>query len=933
MRRLTQIFLAAVVALAAFAPVARAAFGVEEFSLGFSQAGGAPQDQAGSHPFAVTNLLRLNHFVSPQSGEVPDGALRNLEVSLPPGLVGRPGATPRCPSTDFIEFNQDTKIPHCSNDSAVGAVIVKAHYEGTQVAYLSAPVYNLVPPKGVVQKFGFIALGVPVTLEFKVSEEWPYNVVVVLHDVNQTLPIIGSRLIIWGDPASPAHDAERGSCINPTTIQTTERISFTGASCPSSSPEEALVRLPTSCSEPQSVGFEASSWEGESTAGVSPMEAISGCALLTFGPTIKPVPTTTSGSNSSGLDFNLDVEDGGLSDPAQNSQSDIKRVEVTLPEGFTVNPSVAQGLTACSPADLGRETADSAPGEGCPQASAIGSVEVETSLLEEPVNGTLYVAKPFENEFGSLLATYMVIKNPNLGILVKQGIHIVADEATGRLTAIAEKVPQLPFSHFRLHFRGGERAPLTTPEACGSYDVNAVITPWSGGAPVTDSQSFEISSGNGGSACPTGGKRGFAPGFEAGTLSPVSGNYSPFVLKLTRGANQAPPRTLETTLPEGLLGKLAGITECSDAQIAAAVARGGPNQGAAEIARPSCPSSSEVGTVNVGAGSGSQTFVQGHVYLAGPYKGAPLSLAIITPAVTGPFDLGAVVVRAALYVDERTAQIRAVSDPLPTILQGIPLEVRSIYLNMNRPSFTLNPTSCEPKSITGSAGSALGTVTSLSQYFQAAECRRLKFEPKLKLSLKGETKRSGHPALTAVLTYPQKGSYANIARAQVGLPHSEFLDQGNLNKVCKQAELKTGTCPKSSIYGFAEAWTPLLDKPVKGPVYLGVGYGYKLPALVAELNGQIRVLLVGKIDTTKEKGIRNTFEVVPDAPVSRFVLRMKGGKKYGLLENSENICHKKQFAAGHFKAQNGRQTFLRPLISNSCGKKKAKGKGHHKHAR
>jgi hypothetical protein len=931
MKRIPILLVTAMAALLSIAPSARAAFGVEEFSLAFSAADESPQTQAGSHPFEVSNLLRFNKVITPGLEEVPAGALRNLEVELPPGLVGRPTATERCSSTDFIEFDNETKIPKCSNNSVVGVVIAKVHYESEEpatplkgVRYLGVPVYNLVPPVGVIQRLGFIAVGVPVTLDFKLSEEPPYNVIVALHDVNQTLPILGSRLILWGDPASPAHDAERGSCVGAFEIHNTEEVSTTGESCPVSpgTPDEALVRLSTSCSGSPFAAFQVGSWEGESASGTAPMEATTGCSSLGFGPTISPVPTTSSASSSSGLNFNLDVEDSGLTNPAANSQSDIKRVEVKLPDGFTVNPSIAQGLAACSPADLSRERAGSAPGAGCPQASTIGTVEVESPLLDEPLSGRLYVAKPFENEFNSLLATYMVIKNANLGVMVKQGIHIVANESTGQLTAVADDVPQLPFSHFRLHFRGGDRAPLTTPEACGSYNVDAVMTPWSGGAPVTDTSSFQITSGNGGGSCPTGGKRPFSPGFEAGTLSPVSGLYSPFVLKLNRGSNEAPPRTIETTLPKGLLGKLAGITECSEPQIAAAATRSGPNQGALEIAQPSCPSSSEVGVVNVGAGSGNQTYVQGHVYLAGPYKGAPLSLAIITPAVTGPFDLGAVVVRVALFVDQTSAQIKAVSDPLPTILQGIPLEVRSIALTMNRSNFTLNPTSCEPKLITGTAGSSLGTITALSQYFQVSECGRLKFQPELKLSLSGATKRSGHPALKAVLTYPKKGVYSNIARAQVGLPHSEFLDQGSIGTVCTQPQLKTRTCPKNSIYGRAKAWTPLLAKPISGPVYLGVGYGHTLPDLVAELNGQIRFLLNGRVDTTNQDGLRNTFEAVPDAPVSKFVLELKGGKKFGLLENSENICRKPQHAAAKFVAQNGKPLYLKPTITNDCGKGK-----------
>jgi hypothetical protein len=330
--------------------------------------------------------------------------------------------------------------------------------------------------------------------------------------------------------------------------------------------------------------------------------------------------------------------------------------------------------------------------------------------------------------------------------------------------------------------------------------------------------------------------------------------------------------------------------------------------------------------VDVAAGAGSQPFhVQGKAYLAGPYKGAPLSLAIITPAVAGPFDLGTVVVRTALSVDPFTAQINAVSDPLPTILQGIPLDIRSIALTLNKPNFTLNPTSCDPTQVSGAASTILGQSAQLFQRFQVGGCGALKFRPAVKLSLSGATRRAGHPALKAVVTYPKGGAYANIASAQVSLPHSEFLDQGNLNKVCTQAQLRSASCPAKAVYGKVKAWTPLLEKPLVGKVYLGVGFGYKLPALVAELNGQIRVLLVGKVDTDPQKGIRSTFEAVPDAPVERFVLEMKGGGKYGLLENSEDICARPQRAGAVFTAQNGLSLSVNPTIADSCGKKSKQG--------
>ena len=414
------------------------------------------------------------------------------------------------------------------------------------------------------------------------------------------------------------------------------------------------------------------------------------------------------------------------------------------------------------------------------------------------------------------------------------------------------------------------------------------------------------------------------PTFEAGTQTPFAGRYSPFIVKLTRSEASQHFQALNITLPPGLTGRLAGSTECSNTQIARAASRSKEGEGALEEADPSCPSSSEIGTVTVGAGSGTPLYVQGHAYLAGPYKGAPLSMAIITPAIAGPFDLGTVVVRAALYVNESTAQITVKSDPIPTSLHGIPLDVRSIAVQVAKSDFTLNPTSCEAKAIGAEAISVTGQVAKLQNRFQVGGCAGLKFEPKLSIQLKGATKRAGHPALKAVVTYPSKGEYANIASAQVSLPHALFLDQGNLNKVCKQAELKSATCPKSSVYGHAKAWSPLLAKPLEGPVYLGVGYGYKLPALVADLNGQVRFLLVGKVDTNKQHGLRNTFEVVPDAPVSRFILEMKGGGKYGLLENSENLCAKAQRAEARLVAQNGLVDQLHPQIGVQCKKAKAK---------
>jgi hypothetical protein len=339
---------------------------------------------------------------------------------------------------------------------------------------------------------------------------------------------------------------------------------------------------------------------------------------------------------------------------------------------------------------------------------------------------------------------------------------------------------------------------------------------------------------------------------------------------------------------------------------------------------PSCPASSEVGSVVVGAGAGILPFyATGHAYLAGPYKGAPLSLVVITPAVAGPYDLGSVVVRSALYVNPETAEVHAVSDPLPSIREGVPLDVRSIAVKMDRPDFMLNPTNCNPMAVLGSAATLPGQSAALRSPFQVGGCSALGFKPKLAIRLKGPTKRTGHPAVRAVVTYP-KGAYANIAKAQVTLPHSSFLDQAHIRTICTRVQFAANACPAGAIYGFARAFTPLLEKPVEGPVYLRSS-SHKLPDLVLALHGQVDAVAVARVDTGKGNGIRTTFEAIPDVPLSKVVFEMKGGKK-GILINSENICKKPQKAIADFTAQNGKTLDTRPTIANDC-----KGKGKKKH--
>ena len=586
----------------------------------------------------------------------------------------------------------------------------------------------------------------------------------------------------------------------------------------------------------------------------------------------------------------------------------------------------------------------------CPEASKLGTVEVTSPLLArrnelhqleldpetglplpEPLHGSVFLAEPFQNPFDSLLAVYLSVEDPKTGIYAKLAGRIEPDPQTGQLVATFKENPELPLQDVRLSLFKGARASLITPLTCGTHTTTTALTPWSApeGAEATPADSFQTTATPAGGACPAAETElPNAPGFAAGTLTRGAGSYSPFVLKLSREDGTQRLTGFDTLLPPGLTAKLAGIPACSDAAIAQAISRSKPEEGILEKTSPSCPSSSALGTVNVTAGAGPTPFhTTGTAYLAGPYKGAPLSMAVITPAIAGPFDLGTVVVRAALNLDPNTAQVHAVSDPFPTILHGIPLDLRAVAVRLDRPSFTLNPTSCNQMAITGSAISIFGQSSPLSTPFQVGGCGSLPFKPKLSLQLKGKTKRTSHPTLIANLS--AKPGEANIARAQVKLPKAAFLDNAHIGTICTKVQFAAKSCPPESVYGTVSATTPLLDYTLTGNVYLRSST-HQLPDLVADLNGPssqpIEIALAGTTDSVKG-ALRNTFEAVPDAPVSKFHLELFGGKK-GLIILSAGLC-KGPKAQVQLDGQNGKFFDTSPTVRTSCPKKGAKN--HHGH--
>jgi len=915
--RIISILALAAAALALAASPAAAAFGLTDLEVISETAGGGEALQAGSHPYALTTQVAVQTELDPDSGKVvPSEELKDLYISFPSGLVGNPTAVPQCSSEAFLAG----ETGECENASAIGVAEVEF---GEPDKIVLVPVYNLEPTRGFAAKLGFIVeQRAPVAIDVGISPGSPHEVLAKATNVSQALFFLRSRVTIWGTPADPSHDPQRGTC------------ALKGGTCPSGLlTEKAFLTLPTDCVDPLTFGFEGDSWQNpdppqwfatsESVGGAgTPLSPID-CGEVGFEPVVEVAASTAAANSPSGLDFKIDVDDPGLSDPTARAESTIEKAEVTLPEGMTLNPSAGEGLASCSQADLANETPTSAPGAGCPEAAKVGSVEVETPLLEDRVQkGSIYIATPYENPFGSLLALYVVIKDPEMGILVKLGGSVDPDPLTGRLqTTFGEAafpIPQIPFSHFRFSFNSGPRAPLTTPPGCGTHTTTAVLTPSSGGGPLTTTSSFETTTGPGGGPCPPA-SLPFLPGLTAGSIDATAGAFSPFFMRLTRSDTDQEITRLSSLLPPGLTGKIAGLQQCPQAAVEAARAK----SGAAEQSAPSCPDSSLVGHTLSGSGVGpALTYVPGSLYLAGPFAGAPLSIVAIVPALAGPFDLGTVVVQEGLDLNPDTAQVEVKGDAaeaIPRILQGIPLELRDLRIMVDRPGFTLNPTSCEPAEAKATL-TGVSTLATLAAHYQASNCGALKFKPKLTLSLKGKMKRTGNPAITAVVK-PRTGD-ANIGASTVLLPPSLFIDNAHISNPCTRVQFNENACPKASILGKARAFTPLLDQPLVGPVYFRSNGGEReLPDVVADLHGQFHIVLVGFVDS-KHKRVRTRFLDVPDAPVSKFVLRLAGGRR-GLLENSADLCRTKPKARLVLVGQNGKRSISDRAVGASC---KSKGK-------
>ena len=907
--------------------------------------GGSPSgvlaNQAGTHPEVWALRFALTTTVTPANQEVPTEELRDATIEIPPGLIGNPQALPRCPVSDLRIGGGDFCVPN----SQIGVVRLRnSKGDASDVEPFEEffPLYNMEPPPGVAALVGFQTFGVQVFIAAKLRTGGDYGVTVASHDANQTVPYKGFTSEVWGTPGDASHDLFRDACLTPGGDPFEEMFNVTGKPCPSGEEDpRAFLTLPTSCLGPQQTNLAIRGWlGGEDEASFTSHDlgeppapnGIEGCDKVPFAPSVKARPSTDVADAPSGLDFDLHIPQGTLEDPdAEPVQSHLKDAVVKLPEGMTVNPSGANGLDACSPAQIDLH------GEGppqCPDASKVGRVEVSTPLIGHPLPGALYVAKPFDNPFGSLLALYLVVDDAQSGIVIKLAGKVEADLRTGQLTSSFKDNPQAPVEDVALHVKEGAHAPLRTPAVCGKYTTTSRLTPWTaanggGGQLAFPSDTYTIARGPGGGCATSAPALPNSPELNAGTTSPIAGRYAPLVIELRRADGSQQFSKVSLTPPPGLVAKLAGTAYCPEAALAAAAAR----KGAAEKASPSCPADSRLGAVHAAAGAGpSPYWATGEAYLAGPYKGAPLSMAIVTPAVAGPFDLGTVVVRVALDIDPATAKITAVSDPLPELLQGIPLDVRVARVLIDRPDFTLNGTSCNPLAFSGELTSTLGQTAPLTERFQLAECSRLGFKPRISLALHGNVHRGDYQGLTAVVR-PRAGD-ADIARSVVRMPRSVFVAQENFRTICTRVQFAADACPKGSIYGRAEARSPLVDYTLSGPVYLRSSDN-ELPDAVAALSGPesqpIHVELAFRNDSLRG-GLRATVQAAPDVPASYFRLELFGKRK-ALLVNSRDICAEPYRATVTMRAHNGKSFKARPLLRNpKCkgGKGRGGGKGGHK---
>ncbi len=874
--------------------------------------------QAGAHP-NVTTGFTLNTSAPQQVAAGP----KDVQFNLPPGLVGNTVGLPRCTATE-------AKGENCRPDTVVGFATVFANTPSfeDQTAIVT-PIFNIAPAPGEPAAFMFRVEFYPVRLDASVLSNGNYGVRVTAGNITQAGGDVSTYVTIWGVPAdhegrgliggyaenhtTPQEEAEEGNIQLGRYHQT-----YGGLTDDTRIP---LLTNPTECSTPLVGSMETDAWHEQGVFHSSgPLETgvLRGCNLLSFSASMSMLPDTLAAGEPAGYSLALHVPQGN--DPDGLAQPDVRKVVTTLPMGTVISPSAAWGLNACSDAQFGLH---SGVASECPREAQVGTVQIKTPALEEAFSGEVYLAKPDcepctpeDAQDGTMVRLFVqAIAEGESGIVVKLEGKASVNQQTGQITATFDNNPQLPFSDFKLTLGGGSRAALANPRACGPATTTMGLTPWS--TPFTSELSptstFEINQGCLGAQ--------FAPSFVAGTTDIQAGEYTPFTVSFGRQDSDEFLNGLQMQMPPGLLGSLANVPLCGEPQ----------------AAQGTCGAESLIGHTQVLTGPGPDPFLVtgGQVFLTQGYRGAPFGLSIVVPAKAGPYTLagttgtGLVVVRAAINIDPSTAALTITSDPLPTIFDGIPLQLKVVNVTVDRPGFTFNPTNCSKLAITGTLTSKESAGVTVSSPYQATNCTGLGFKPRFLVSTSGRTSRANGASLDAKVIYPTGPKLANIARVKVSLPKQLPSRLTTLQKACPAAtfEANPGSCPAASVVGIAKASTPILPVTLTGPVYFVSHGGEAFPNLIVVLQGYgVRVNLIGSTFISKTGITSSTFEHVPDVPITSFELYLPEGP-YSALAANGNLCTKNLVMPTEFTAQNGAELHQSTKITvTNCQKTKNKKK-------
>jgi hypothetical protein len=872
-----------------------ACFGIDSVSASLSTT------QAGAHPDLTLDVsVKRNPLSKPNAFGLKDSfaAARDIRIETPPGLIGDPnifGVPQQCTAQQLAGiFTEESG--GCPNGSQVGVVTIFAYELKTKY---KEPLYMMRPPGGdVAARLGMVAATFPTFIDLRLRSGSDYGLTSEVVDAPAVARLIELDTTLWGVPASPAHDTER---CTPLEV-------FNGCiSSPKRSPGGQILPFltnPTRCGAPLEVAVNASSWvepelKPENEARTA-WPAITGCNSLPFGPSLEAQPTSHRASSPTGLDLTIKLPASEGVEVLEPSQ--IRYMRIDFPPGLAISTNASDGLGTCSAAEVGFERDEASH---CPDAAKLASTEFDVPVLERKLKGAIYLREP---EPGDPFRIWIVADD--LGLHIKLPGDLEVDKSTGQVHSIVlgapklEGIPQAPLREVKLLLKSGFRAPLITPDHCGTYVTHYEFVPWSGGPPAVGNTPMRISEG-----CDSG---AFEPKLQAGSTEAQAGAFSPFTFTITRSDGEQNLADLALTLPKGFAASFAGVARCEGT----------------DAVSGNCPPGSRIGRVTAAVGAGPNPLWVPQpgkrptaVYLGGPYKGAPTSIVAVVPKQAGPFDFGDEVVRSAIHIDPETAQATANADPLPQFVEGIPLLYKVLNVVLDRPHFALNPTSCQLKETRAVLTSAKGAAAHPASSYAVTNCANLDYKPRTRFTLHGGTHRGAHPGLTAIVR-PRSGD-ANSSKFSIALPHSEFLDQSHINTVCTRVQFAAHNCPAGSIYGHAVVKSPLFDFPLDGPIYLRSSSNL-LPDLVVALKGPpampVEVDAVGRIDSIRG-GIRTTFETVPDAPVREIVASFPGGKK-GLIENSANLCSQVNRVTAKLTAQNGKRAILHPPMRVSCAARK-----------